>query len=45
MFLNSQNAEMPFLALNVIAIRVTRHTNVSKQMTLLDGVDLNLTEW
>ena len=28
-------------ALNVMAIRVQRHTNVSKQATILDGLDVS----
>ena len=31
--------------LNVMAIRVQRHTNVSKQATLLDGLDASLLKW
>ena len=32
-------------ALNVMAIRVQRHTNVSKQATLLDGLDVSPLKW
>ena len=32
-------------ALNVMAIRVKRHANVSKQATLLDGLDVSLLKW
>ena len=32
-------------ALNVMAIRVQRHANVSKQATLLDGLDVSPLEW
>ena len=28
-----------------MAIRVQRHTNVSKQATLLDGLDVSLLKW
>ena len=33
------------LTLNVMAIRVQRHANVSKQATLLDGVDVTTLKW
>ena len=32
-------------ALNVIAICVQRHANVSKQATLLDGLDVSPLKW
>ena len=32
-------------ALNVMVIRVQRHTNVSKQATLLDGLDVSPLKW
>ena len=32
-------------ALNVMAIRVQRHANVSKQATLLDGLDVSPLKW
>ena len=32
-------------ALNVMAIRVQRHANVSKQATLLDGFDVSPLKW
>ena len=32
-------------ALNVMAIRVQRHTNASKQATLLDGLDVSPLKW
>ena len=32
-------------ALNVMAIRVQRHANVSKQPTLLDGLDVSPLKW
>ena len=32
-------------ALNVMAIRVKRHANVSKQATLLDGFDVSPLKW
>ena len=31
--------------LNVMAIRVQRHTNLSKQATLLDGLDVSPLKW
>ena len=31
--------------LNVMVIRVQCHTNVSKQTTILDGVDVGLSKW
>ena len=34
--------ERQISALNVMAIRVRRHANVSKQTTFLDGVDVGL---
>ena len=32
-------------ALNVMAIRVQGHANVSKQATLLDGLDVSSLKW
>ena len=32
-------------ALNVMAIRVQRHANVSKQETLLEGLDVSPLKW
>ena len=32
-------------ALNGMAIRVQRHANVSKQATLLDGIDVTPLKW
>ena len=32
-------------ALNVMALRVQRHENVSKQATLLDGLDVSSLKW
>ena len=32
-------------ALNVMAIRFQRHANVSKQATLLDGLDVSPLKW
>ena len=32
-------------ALNVMAIRVQRHANVSEQATLLDGLDVSPLKW
>ena len=32
-------------ALNAMAIRVQRHANVSKQATLLDGLDVSPLKW
>ena len=32
-------------ALNVMAMRVQRHANVSKQATLLDGLDVSPLKW
>ena len=40
---NSQNAKFP--RLNVMAIRARRHANVSKQATLLDGLDVSTLKW
>ena len=37
--------KVPISALNVIAIRVQRHANVSKQATLLDGHDVSPLKW
>ena len=37
--------ERQISALNVMAIRVQRHGNVSKQATLLDGLDVSLRRW
>ena len=31
--------------LNIMAIRVQRHTNVTKQAMLLDGIDVSLLKW
>ena len=31
--------------LNVMAIRVQRHAKVSKQATLLDGLDVSMLKW
>ena len=32
-------------ALNVMAIRIQRHANISKQATLLDGLDVSRLKW
>ena len=32
-------------ALNVMAIRVQRHANISKRATLLDGLDVSPLKW
>ena len=33
------------IALNIMAIRLQRHANISKQATLLDGVDVDPLNW
>ena len=40
-----EQAKRQISALNVMAIRVQRHTNVSKQETLLEGLDVSPLKW